>query len=193
LFADNDCFASKVKQLAHYASFPNKYTTQVLSPNRFFGVIFDKDNNGLFFMKDGKKDELLCAVNRSVDVLWSPNSRAFAITNYEGSCLTRAQLYKVSDTTHPVDIEKKIKASARDSILLKALKSNIDHHVIVIQWLSPNSMEIRITCRNVPPSEKKMTIYDLSYIWNYKTGSSKRIPTPRSEWDFPDIDCKRYE
>lgn len=130
-----------------WVSFPSQHTTAV-SPDGRFAIInldSDKEPYHTLFLED-RKDRgrrKLLEYSRSVRVLWNPNSRWFAVTNYAGSNVSECYLYSTDAVRPKIDIEKEI--IARMSPSEKARVQN-NYHVYweAVSWVNAITLRVKV-------------------------------------------------
>lgn len=116
----------------------------------------------VFVSKDSKKEKPLCSYDRSVNILWCPDSSSFVLNEWVGSNVCVSSLYKVKDLTRPISIDERLTSSV-DGKSENALFTGIDPlYVFASKWLGPKSLEIKASGRK-NGAEQNMTFkWDLS-------------------------------
>ena len=144
-------------------TFPGKIS-EAKSPNGLYTIKnFDYPegninypNHVLFFLRKGQEKGLALNVrqlllhvpgvgtyNRIAQILWSPDSSAFLLNDWEGSNIASLYLYRVRDLKHPVNLADKCGVQeARD--VRRIVKS--DHvYTYASKWISATAIEIKVT------------------------------------------------
>ena len=135
--------------LSHQQSgnFPGS-TDSLKSPDGNFWIINidtarDSDFNHTLFLKDSKSGrvEELLEYARSVAVLWSPDSKGFAITDYEGSDYSNCKIFVLGDITRIVSIQTELESHFKTN---RHIFEN--HHVYIEarEWINSTSVKINI-------------------------------------------------
>lgn len=105
--------------------------------------------NGLFLRKTSdSKGVLLCVYQRSVDVLWSKNSKAFVINDWGGSNFADAHLYRQAGrrfSLKPLDLREALIGSDIDAESEKLISNDDHNYVFVEKWESPDILIVRAT------------------------------------------------
>ena len=150
-------------------------------------------NHNLFFKKKGQRKESIlnpnnrvlsdapgeCSYNRSAEILWSPNSNAFALNDWMGSNVASAYLYHVRDLSHPIDLADKVYDALKDKRDQSAI-ANSDHvYTFANKWIGPTVLEIKEAGHG---SGIAFTFY---YHFDLRTNSCKFIKR------LPDEDTQR--
>ena len=59
------------------------------------------------------KARKICDYNRSAAVIWSPDSRHFALNDYAGSDFTETTILSVDETVPNVDVQKEVNSKSK--------------------------------------------------------------------------------
>jgi len=94
--------------------------------------------------KDGSTRKVY-SYERHVDILWSPNSTAFVVNDYEGSDAAHPVLFTAPWTNKPVDLREKLIGFLGSGSGIKSVLDN--HHVYfsVQRWLGGGEMLCQVT------------------------------------------------
>lgn len=107
--------------------------------------------------------------SRSVDILWAPDSSAFALTNWAGSNVASVYLYSVRDVTHPIDLGGKLWSALKT----KSDKSSIaksDHvYMFASKWKSATELEVK------EAGHGPGVAFTFYYSWDLRKNSCKFI------------------
>jgi len=88
-------------------SFPEH--SRAISPNRRYALInvdSDTEPHHTVFLEDRrlKTRRMLFHYGRSIEVLWNPDSKSFALTNYEGSNISSCMVIYVDQKVPTIDV-----------------------------------------------------------------------------------------
>jgi hypothetical protein len=132
------------------ASFPGKQS-ETVSPNGRFKVRnSDYDERipapSLTLIDSRSMEEhKLYVYGRHVDVLWSPDSRALVVNDYEGSDFSKAVLIEVPEQSSRIDLWEKLIEFLRSSNAARSALQN--HHVYLTaeKWLNSRELLCKLT------------------------------------------------
>jgi hypothetical protein len=98
----------------------------------------------LIATKDGSATKIY-SYGRHVEILWSPTSSAFVVTDYEGSDVSHPVLFTAPWTDQPVDLREKLIDFLRSRG--KATSAEENHHVYFSaqRWLSGNEVLCQVS------------------------------------------------
>jgi len=70
----------------------------------------DQGPNHSIFLKDrtSGKTRKICDYERGVGLVWSPDSRRFALNDYGGSDYTETNIFSIDDAVSKIDVQKEI-------------------------------------------------------------------------------------
>jgi hypothetical protein len=125
-------------------SFPSD-RTQIASPDGKYSIVnVDDDSTDphhTLYLEDriANSRKKLLSYGRHVDVLWNPDSTAFAINDFVGSDFAECKVYSIREDVLPVDV-----ATLVTDRELADLQKN--HHVYfaVVRWLSPKTLKVKM-------------------------------------------------
>jgi hypothetical protein len=128
------------------------------------------------FLKDKTtgKTRKICEYGRSVGLLWSPNSRRFALNDRAGSDYTETSILSVDETVRKIDVQDAI---LRDA---KAQMPSCDHcYFGVSRWLDDRSVVVFGSgYGNGSP------LFCLCYIYTLNGKVRKCLRQPKPDSDF---------
>jgi len=169
------------------ATFPGRLT-ELKSPNGLYTIKnVDKpfgsgktESHILYFLRTGQEKPLALNIhrlyeseltmgsyNRSVEVLWSPNSKAFALTDWAGSNIASAYLYRVNDLKHPTDFGDRLSRLVRSETDKNSTAKSDHFYTFASKWSSPTTLEIKESGHG---PDEAFTLY---YSWDLGTDSIK--------------------
>jgi hypothetical protein len=151
---------------AHSITFPGN-TSELYSPNGLY-IIKNVDqplsngtqwNHNLLFKTKGQKEQIIlnphnrvlsnvpgaCSYDRTVDILWSPDSSAFAFNDWIGSNVASAYLYRVHDLSHPIDLGDTVYGAVKGKRDQLAISKSDHIYSFANRWISPTVLEIKET------------------------------------------------
>jgi len=182
-------------------TFPGKVPAR--SPNRLYAVESVEERVSyqaypkhlLYFVALHQKKKVplkLCSTGanfyeRSVDVLWAPDSNAFVVNDWYGSNVADAYLYFVNDLAHPIDIGAQLKRAVKDKedqISIENTKA-VHTYVVASKWIDATKVAVRIAgdYTSSPNFKRELREFTIYFLWNSRTNSSERIKrVPRYEW-----------
>lgn len=190
--------ATVVASAADSVTFPGKIS-ETKSPNGLYTIKnFDYPegninypNHILFFLWKGQKKRLALNVhqllwhvpgvgtyNRIAQILWSPDSSAFVLNDWEGSNVASLYLYRVRDLKHPVNLADK--CGVEDSRDVRRILKCDHVYTYASKWISATAIEIKQTGHG---SGGPFTFY---FLLNLRTNSCKLI---KREWKEDFSDC----
>lgn len=126
---------------AFKVSFPG--TSEAPDPSGRYSIIWvDSKPHDLFFknLKTDKRRHLF-TFNRHLDVLWSPDGNAFAITDWGGSDYSEVLVYSPASLNKPINLQEVLKRSFGS---LPEVQKN--HHVYfeALDWSVPWLLRFKI-------------------------------------------------
>lgn len=128
-------------------------SSQLISPNgRYVLVNVDSegpamtsylsDNHSLYLLDlKSTKVEKVRSYGRKVEALWSPQSLALLINDYEGSNSTRAIVYLV-DKGKYFDVKDELRRRLGSN---RSIFGNHHVHIVGTDWLAENKLQVKIT------------------------------------------------
>jgi len=107
---------------------------------------------------------------RHVDVLWSPNSSAFVVNDYEGSDASHPVLFTAPWANQPIDLREKLIGFLRSGRGAKSVQDN--HHVYFSaqRWLSGGE----IVCQVAGYGEVDPKGFSAQYVYKIGVGFRAR-------------------
>jgi len=107
-----------------------------------------------------------------VEVLWAPNSRAFAVNLWDPGLTARSYLYDVNDLGHRIDIEERFKHLINDKYqkgFFNYAASTIGPKVLAVKWINSGWIEIHLEdTKELGSSSAEIKDFLLTYRWNLK-------------------------
>jgi hypothetical protein len=81
--------------------------------------------------------------DRHIDLLWNPDSKSFAVTDYEGSDYSRCRIIFTDKTIPTIQVwDKLTKAlTERDR---KSLVENHHVYIAAVQWVSATALKVKV-------------------------------------------------
>jgi hypothetical protein len=127
-------------------SFPEQ--SQAASPDARY-VIVEEENHAEPFHTAILEDRVLKTrrklfdYERSIDLLWNPDSKSFAVTDYEGSDYSRCSIIFTDKTVPTIPVwDKLTKAlTERDR---KTLLENHHVYIAAVQWVSATALKVKV-------------------------------------------------
>jgi hypothetical protein len=143
------CLATLANANPQKVSFPGP-KSESKSPDGHYGVRnFDYENREpahtltLIDTKTGSEFKIY-SYGRHVDVLWSPNSSAFVVNDYEGSDASHPVLFVAPWKDQPIDLREKLIEFLRVHGETKSATYNHHTYFSATRWLSNNEILCRI-------------------------------------------------
>jgi hypothetical protein len=134
------------KHAAKSATFPER--SRAVSPNGRYatvGVDSDAEPHHTVFLEDRKLKtrRKLFTYERSIDLLWNPDSKSFALTDYGGSDFSLCSIISIYEKVPSVDIlEKVVKAvSAKER---KTLLENHHVYIVATEWFDSDRLRVKV-------------------------------------------------
>ncbi len=103
----------------------------------------------LLRVRSGVKPVLIHEFGRSVDVLWSPDGRALAITDHAGSSDSTVWVVKIDAPDHAADVESAFEATFGD---VPEIYRNGHRYFQATSWRSPSALEFAIKAYDAAPN-----------------------------------------
>jgi len=127
-------------------SFPDQ--SQAVSPNARYVIVGEEHHGGPFhtaILEDRvlKTRRKLLDYDSHIDLLWNPDSKSFAVTDYGESDYSRCSIIFTDQMVTTIQIwDKLVKA-----LTGRELKSLVDnHHVYIaaVQWISADALKVKV-------------------------------------------------
>jgi hypothetical protein len=122
-------------------SFPG--TSEAPDPSGRYSIIWSYSKRHDLFFKNLKTDKQhhLLTFNRHVDMLWSPDGNAFAITDWGGSDYSEVLVYSTVRLNKPINLQDVLKKSFGS---LPEVQKN--HHVYfeALDWSEPWLLRFKV-------------------------------------------------
>jgi hypothetical protein len=100
-------------------------------------------------VRSGVKPVLIHEFGRSVDVLWSPDGRALAITDHAGSSESTVWVVKIDAPDHAANVESAFEATFGD---VPEIYRNGHRYFQATSWRSPSALEFAIKAYDAAPN-----------------------------------------
>jgi hypothetical protein len=148
LFALSLCVTSTQAQQARTkaVSFPDH--SRAVSPNRHYtiiGVDSDSEPYHTVFLKDlrlGTRRKLF-NYGRHIDLLWNPDSKSFALTDYAGSDYSRCSIVSVDENVPPIQLWDKLVNTVAGNEQ-KSLLNNHHAYIAATEWLDAGTLKLKV-------------------------------------------------
>jgi hypothetical protein len=115
----------------------------IKSPDGRYEIIDNKTRWLAFKRRGDRSAKRFYSYERNVDILWSPDSKCFALNDNMGSNVASALLFKVTDLSKPLDLAEKL--YAKPSKKLPSMTGNDHIYYNVRKWISPTKLEFVVT------------------------------------------------
>jgi hypothetical protein len=127
-------------------SFPQ--SSRAISPDGHYeivGVDSDTKPQHTVFLEDRqlKTRRKLFNYDRSISLLWNPDSKSFAVTDYAGSDFSRCGLVSVDEKVPYDDIWEKL-VKAVDIAEQKSLLHNHHVYITATEWIDSEKLRIKV-------------------------------------------------
>lgn len=127
-------------------SFPEQ--SQAPSPDARY-VIVEEENHAEPFHTAILEDRVLKIrrklfdYDRSIDLLWNPDSKSFAVTDYEGSDYSRCSIIFTDKTIPTIPVWDKLTKALTERDRRSLLEN---HHVYIaaVQWISVTALKVKV-------------------------------------------------
>jgi hypothetical protein len=142
------CVASTQGQQPHIkaVSFPEH--SRAVSPNGHYAIVgVDSDTEPFHtvFLEDLRlrTRRKLFDYGRHIDLLWNPDSKSFALTDYAGSDYSSCSIVSVDENVPPIqlwdELVKAVTGNDQKSLLKK-------HHVYIAatQWIDSGTLRVKV-------------------------------------------------
>ncbi len=135
---------------AQNVSFPGTRSQSKSPDGRFVIKNFDSDTENpahtLTLIDRRKGSEVkIYQYGRGVDVLWSPNSKAFIISDHEGSDASHPVLFTEPWSTSRTDLREKLIDFLRPRNEAKSVLDNGHVYITAERWLASNKILCKVT------------------------------------------------
>jgi hypothetical protein len=164
---------------AQKVSFPGN-KSEAKSPNGRFAVRNSDDQKlqpphtlTLINARTGTHTTIL-TYGRHVDVLWSPESQAFVVNDYEESDRAHPILFSTPWTNHPVDMREMLIDFLKTQEMAKSIENNQHVYFVAQRWLSGSE----ILCELTGYGDANPKAFTAHYV--YKIGAGFRILEKRN-------------
>lgn len=172
-----------VASFSQTGRFPGKKSELTSSDGRW--VLQDVNRNQgpkhSIFLKDrtGRKTRKICDYERSVGLVWSPDSRRFAMNDYAGSNYTEVGIYSVDESAPKIDLQKEI--LDQDKRLRERVKLvGFGHDYFgVARWLDAQRVVVHDWGHNDEPAGIFLRVLRLHARW-FRTEMSASAESIRS-------------
>jgi len=127
-------------------SFPQQ--SQVPSPDSRYSIIREENRSEPFhtaILEDRvlRTRRKLFDYDRGIDLIWNPDSKSFAVTDYEGSDYSRCRIIFADQTAPTIQVWDKLVAALTKSER-KSLLEN--HHVYIsaVRWVGAGTLKVKV-------------------------------------------------
>ena len=112
---------------------------------------------------------------RHVDVLWSPNSKAFVINDYEGSNISHPVLFTEPWTLARVDLREKLIDFLRARNEAKSVLGNDHVYITAERWLNSDKLLCKVTGYGAanPKGFTKRYVYEIGVGFRVARGPQR--------------------
>ncbi|WP_333642339.1 hypothetical protein [Mesotoga prima] len=135
-----------------YCNF-SREAVKLYSPDRAFvveNIVRPIETGNRLFLRNAidSKGILICVYLRSVDVLWSKDSKAFAVNDWGGSNFAEAYLYRKAGehfALSPLNIRDALLSSDLDAEANKLISNDDHNYVFIEKWDGSDRLIVRAT------------------------------------------------
>ena len=151
----------------HLVPFPSAQT-QAVAPDKRFAVVnvdSDKEPYHTLFLEDQQTNtrRKILEYDRSVEVIWNPDSTAFAVNNYAGSNVGECLIFFTSDKIASVNVGDALLDRMTSGEELSTLHVSDHIYWTAVRWTSPELLKVKVWGHtDVSPFR------DFQYIHAYK-------------------------
>jgi hypothetical protein len=132
----------------HPVSFPSAHTHAVAPDGRFAVVNVDSDKEPYhaLFLEDRQTNSWrkVLEYDRSVEVLWNPDSSAFAVNNYAGSNVGECLILFTKGKTAPVNVGDALLDRMASGEELSTLHISDHIYWTAVRWTSPGLLKVKV-------------------------------------------------
>jgi len=127
-------------------SFPEQ--SQAASPNARYAIVGEENHAEPFhtaILEDRvlKTRRKLFDYDRHIDLLWNPDSKSFAVTDYEESDYSRCSIIFIDQTVPTIRVwDKLVKALTERE--RKSLVENHHVYVAAVEWVSASALKVKV-------------------------------------------------
>jgi len=151
----------------HAVSFPSAHTHAVAPDGRFAVVNVDSDKEPyhVLFLEDRQTNSRrkVLEYDRSVEVLWDPDSSAFAVNHYAGSNIGECLILFTKGQTTPVNVGDALLDRMVRGVELSTLHKSDHIYWTAVRWTSPEVLKVKVWGHtDVSP------VQDFQYFHAYK-------------------------
>jgi hypothetical protein len=119
-----------------------------VSPDQRYAIVWADSIASLYMAvlesRDGKTRRELFPYDRNVLVLWSPDSKAFAVTGYVGGNISRCSIFSVDDKVPPIPVldlfARQLSEIERED--LEGHLSSPHAKIQALAWIKPTDLEV---------------------------------------------------
>ena len=132
----------------HLVQFPSAQT-QAVAPDKRFAVVnvdSDKEPYHALFLKDrqSRSRRKMLEYDRSVEVIWNPDSTAFAVNNYAGSNVGDCLIFFTNDKIAPVNVGDALLDRLASGAELSTLHISDHIYWTAVRWTSPELLKVKV-------------------------------------------------
>ena len=149
-------------------SFPG--TSEAPDPTGRYSVLWFEDSPHELFFKDLKtgQNSSLLVFNRWVDVFWSPDGNAFAITDHSGSSESSVLVTRTDGTLHLLNLED---VFVRSFGKPDEIYENGHIYFEVLEWINSTTLLFKIQAHDAHPDRN----YKATFRYKLGDGISKEM------------------
>jgi hypothetical protein len=147
-------------------------------PHLYLKHVNDYHRSRLFLIRRGLKRQIPIVMDETngydhfVEVLWSPNSKAFAVNLWDPGRTADCYLYNVNSMDQPIRIDKVLTRLIKDKKQKKVF-SDITFTargpiIVATRWLSSGWLKIHIEDDRLDDAGHISETFSLNYRWNLK-------------------------
>ena len=140
--------------------FPSPITTCV-SPSGNLTIEWHQpsaDGKHALWLKSasGSRPRILLAFDRSVELLWSPDGQALAVTDHAGSNQSDLLVYTGASLLRAVDVQAQLLASLGP---VSEIFENSHRYFEIINWISSNMLRFRVRAYDSTPAKEYVAVF----------------------------------
>lgn len=136
----------------------------------------DNQRSHLFLIQQGQRKRLPVKLKETngydhfVEILWAPNSKSFAVNQWEPGLTARAYVYDINDLGHRIDIEERLKQLINDKKQARVFEGITIQgtKVLATRWINSKLLEVKIQDDKADAVGNYSESFSLSYRWNLK-------------------------
>lgn len=142
------CVPFTQAQQAHTKPIAFPEHSRAVSPNGRYvlvGVDSDTEPNHTVFLEDLrlKTRRKLFNYDRHIELLWSPDSESFAVSDYAGSDYSLCSIVSVTGNVPPIQVwDELVKAATANE--QKSLLHNDHVYIAATDWVSPRILKVKV-------------------------------------------------